>query len=289
MMDLRALACALGGEVVNGQVLAPGPGHGRRDRSLSVRLSASSPLGFICHSHSPRDNFADCQRYVCERLGLDPNGWKAARRVIATSRRPPTPVRSNDGPDERTTDALALWRASADPRRTIVETYLKSRALDLGDEVTGEVIRWNASIGAMVALFRNIATDEPQAVSRTYLDREGRKLDRKFLGPVGGGAVKLDAGDAVLGGLHIGEGIETCLAARQLGLRPAWALGSAGAVAAFPVLAAIDCLTLLAEHDDASTRAVETCAVRWHAAGREVVINEPIGAKDLNDAIRRRA
>ena len=76
---------------------------------------------------------------------------------------------------------------------------------------------------------------------------------------------------------------------RSAGLRPCWAAGSAGAIAAFPVLGGVECLTLLAEHDDASRRAVETCARRWHAAGREVVINEPIGAKDFNDAIRGRA
>ena len=146
------------------------------------------------------------------------------------------------------------------------------------------MLRWNPRLGAMIALFRNVLTDAPQAVSRTYLDREGRKLDRKFLGPVAGAAIKLDADDAVLDGLHIGEGVETCLAARQLGLRPTWALGSAGAIAAFPVLNGIEALTLLAEQDDASARAVEACAARWHAIGREVLINRAVGGKDLNDA-----
>ena len=42
--DLRGIARALGGEVAGAQVLAPGPGHGPRDRSLSVRLCASAPL-----------------------------------------------------------------------------------------------------------------------------------------------------------------------------------------------------------------------------------------------------
>ena len=37
-LDLRALASALDGEISGGQVLAPGPGDSRRDRSLSVRL-----------------------------------------------------------------------------------------------------------------------------------------------------------------------------------------------------------------------------------------------------------
>ncbi len=141
----------------------------------------------------------------------------------------------------------------------------------------------------MVALFRNIRTGEPQAVSRTFLDRDGRKRGRQFLGPVGGAAVMLDGFETVTSGLHIGEGVETCLAARQLGLRPAWALGSSGAIAAFPVLSGVECLTLLSEHDDASAKAVEACAARWHAAGRGVLINRPIGGKDLNDVVKGQA
>jgi hypothetical protein len=136
----------------------------------------------------------------------------------------------------------------------------------------------------MVALFRSIATDEPQAVSRTFLDHEGRKLGRKFLGPVGGTAVKLDADEEVLGGLHIGEGVETCLAARQLGLRPCWALGSKGAIGTFPVLSGIEALTILAEPD--AERETQACAARWHAAGREVLITRAVGGKDVNDIIK---
>jgi putative DNA primase/helicase len=126
-------------------------------------------------------------------------------------------------------------------------------------------------------------TGEPQAVSRTFLDADGQKIERKFLGPTGGAAIKLDSDENVLGGLYIGEGIETCMAARAFGLRPAWALGSAGAIAAFPVLAGIECLTLLAEHDEASARAIQSCGNRWHAAGREVLVNRAIGGKDLAD------
>jgi hypothetical protein len=60
----------------------------------------------------------------------------------------------------------------------------------------------------------------------------------------------------VLAGLNAAEGVETALAARRLGLRPARALGSAGAIAAFPVLLGVEYLTLLAENDEASARAV---------------------------------
>ncbi len=278
MMDLRRIAAALGGEIAGRQVVAPGPNHGPRDRSLSVWLAAT-PCGFTTYSHAG-DDWRLCRVYVAERLGL--------RRDLLEpqiSQRRPKGVSKTPFPDDRS--ALALWREGADPRGTLAQAYLARRGLNLEADVAGEVLRWHPRLGAMLALFRNIETGRPQAISRIFLDRDGRKLGRKFLGPVGGAAVMLDPGDAVLAGLHVGEGVETCPAARQLGLRPTWALGSAGAVAAFAVLVGIEALTLLAEHDDASARAVKTCATRWATAGLEVFIVEPNGGKDLNDALAR--
>jgi putative DNA primase/helicase len=182
-------------------------------------------------------------------------------------------------------DALLLWSLGVDPLGTPVDTYLQSRRLELDDAVCGEVLRWHPRLRAMLALFRNIVTNEPQAISRTFLDREARKRERKFLGPVGGAAIKLDADEDVLAGLHIGEGIETCMTARMLGLRPAWALGSAGEITKFPVLNGIECLTLLREHDEANKRASDACAARWHAAGREVINFLPRAGKDVNDSV----
>ena len=280
-LDLRSLARALGGEVVGCQVLAPGPGHSPKDRSLSITISATAPDGFLAFSHSG-DHFAACRDHVCALLGLS---LRAPRRPSEGRGSPPKPRLEDNGRKEKI--ASALWRESADPRGTLAETYLCSRDLELGDDIAVEVLRWNPRLGAMIALFRNVLTDAPQAVSRTYLDREGRKLDRKFLGPVGGAAIKLDADDVVLGGLHIGEGVETAMAARSLASGRRWALGSAGAVANFPVLPAIETLTFLQENDAASAKAVETCASGWYEAGREVFINRANGGKDLNDALRR--
>ena len=151
--------------------------------------------------------------------------------------KPPEPT-SKDECDNRE-KALALWREADDPRPTVVKLFFNSRALELDDDLAGEVLRWHPRIGAMLGLFRNILTGEPQAISRTFLDREGKKLGRKFLGPVAGAAIMLDAFEDALAGLHAGEGVESCQAARQLGLRPCWALGSAPAVAAFPILGGV--------------------------------------------------
>lgn len=281
MFSLSELVRALGGEATGGQVICPGPGHSSRDRSLCVRLSASAPSGFLCYSFAG-DSFEDCQAYIRGRLGLEPDGYRT--RKPNWSR----PASTNDDDQRKRAAALVLWDEGVDPRGTRAERYLAIRGLALDGDVAGEVLRWHAQTNAMLALFRSIEMDEPRAISRTFLDRGARKLGRKFFSSVSCCAIKFDADESVLVGLHIGEGIETCLSARQLGLRPCWAVGSAGAVASFPVLAGIECLTLLAEDDDASARAVERCAARWHAAGREIIVNEPIGGKDLNDALSRR-
>ena len=229
------------------------------------------------------DDWQACRDHVAGRLGISPDGWKRAAPAPQVI---PRKVERPQEDDDRTQAALKVWREGLDPRGTLAVRYLTGRGLDLGDELAGEVLRWHPRIGAMLALFRNIRTDEPQAVSRTFLDREGRKLERKFLGPVGGAAIKLDADEDVLGGLHIGEGLETCTASRQIGLRPAWALGSAGAIAAFPVLVGIEALTLLRERDDANARASDQVTLRWQAESREVFDAWPNVGKDVNDSLK---
>jgi hypothetical protein len=85
--------------------------------------------------------------------------------------------------------------------------------------------------------------------------------------------------------LAIGEGVETCMAARQLGVGPTWALGSSGGIAGFPVLDGIDRLVLLGETDQASADAIHFCGRRWRKAGRRVCIVMPDIGSDLNDEL----
>jgi putative DNA primase/helicase len=68
-LNLRAIARALGGEVSGRRVLAPGPQHSPRDRSLCVSLSPALPGGFLVHSFAGDDPI-QCKDYVRARLGL---------------------------------------------------------------------------------------------------------------------------------------------------------------------------------------------------------------------------
>ena len=155
--DLRNIARALDGEIVAGQVSAPGPGHSRRDRSMTVRLSATAPHGFLAFSHAG-DPWETCRDYVRERLGLSRDAWR--NKSIEPTPRPKiaAPAASSQDDGKRTAAAMRLWRAGVDPRGTLVETYLNSRDLTLDVDIAGEVIRWHSGIGAMIALFRDIRT-----------------------------------------------------------------------------------------------------------------------------------
>ena len=68
-MDLRTLQRALGGDISNGQLLCPGPGHSPADRSLSIKLDSNMPDGFVVHSFAGDDPIS-CKDYIREKAGL---------------------------------------------------------------------------------------------------------------------------------------------------------------------------------------------------------------------------
>lgn len=149
----------------------------------------------------------------------------------------------------------------------------------------------------MVALARDVVTNEPKAVHRTALDPQGRKLShlgsngRLTLGPVGGCAVKLTDDADTYGALGIGEGLESTMSLRRIpefGHRtPIWALLSAGQMKLFPVLPGIEVLWIAADHDRAGIEASEAVAARWREAGAEAFVVTPLAKRaDLNDIVR---
>ena len=87
MMNLQQLARALGGDVRGNQVMAPGPGHSPKDRSLAVKLDPAAPDGFVVFSHAGDDVIA-CRDYVREKCSLEPfkpSGNTNGLAVVAAS------------------------------------------------------------------------------------------------------------------------------------------------------------------------------------------------------------
>jgi putative DNA primase/helicase len=171
----------------------------------------------------------------------------------------------------------------------------------LSGEAANETVRFcpacpfgTEGFPAMICLVHNIRTNEPQAIQRTALTQGGTAIKRNgktfrmTLGPMAGGAIKIDPDERVEQGLCIGEGLETCLAGRQMGYAPVWALLSAGGVAQFPVLLGIDGLTIFGENDQRGQNetAIRACAEQWLAAGKEVLTAWPMTGNDLNDELK---
>jgi Toprim domain len=309
MIDLRSIARALGGEVSGRQVLAPGPGHSPADRSLSVKFDSNGPGGFVVHSFANDDPLA-CRDHVRRLLG-----WPQWEPSEEQDRRVHHPlcikeIDHEDEPRARTEDDLVriaiatrLWEQGCEPRGTVAEKYLAARSLDLPSELCGSVFRFHPRtpwrnentgiterIPTLLAAFHNVDDNTITGVHRIRLDQPERwpKAERRMLGIVHRAAIMIDPiKDSTL---TIGEGAETCLAARQLRLSPTiWALGSVGAISFFPVIAGVKRLMILAETGKASEEAVQLCGRRWNRAGRRVRIAYPQIGDDFNDAIMGQA
>jgi putative DNA primase/helicase len=179
---------------------------------------------------------------------------------------------------------------------SIAKRYFERRGLICPSYIDERVLRFspkcpfgnNERHPALIALFTGIEDNEPRAILRIALTSDGEKINRKMLGPVGGAAIKLSPDVEVSTRLHIGEGLETCIAAMLAGFRPTWAVGSAGAIAAFPVRTGIKALSILGEVNDgsANARAAQACAIRWQEADADIFVIEPLIGGDLNDVWR---
>jgi hypothetical protein len=223
-------------------------------------------------------------------------------------RRPPI------APTATTTDNgywLALWKETLDPRGTLVERYLAQRPgrLVLPPDCTD--VRFHPSCPfrddggrgktvyspAMIALVRDIVTNEPRAIYRTAIDQHGNKRTklgkngRMSLGPTRGGAVKLTPDAHVTIGLGVGEGLESTLALQRIPEwkdSPVWALLYDSGITYFPVLPGIETLVVAVDNDPNGAGQAATLAVveRWDAAGCEVIpiMSDHVG-EDLNDVV----
>jgi hypothetical protein len=144
-------------------------------------------------------------------------------------------------------------------------------------------------LGAIIGIMTDPATALPTcAISRTYLDAEGHKLCKaKTLGSCAG-IIRLSEDADVLHGLFLAEGLESGLTAMARGFRPVWVTGGKGLLRTFPVLPAVQWLTVFADNDPNGdgVRAANEVALRWLQAGRKarVIVSDGIG--DINDALR---
>ena len=191
--------------------------------------------------------------------------------------------------------ALRIWGEATDPTGTPAHAYLKCRGLELPTSATMGLIRYHArcpkggsgaTAPALIALMCNVETFEPQAIQRLFLEVDEltgfvRKTSAMMLGSVGGAAMMISQREETFWQhchmcprLHVCEGLETGLALHQAGFEPVWALGSAGAIGRFPVIANVSRLIICADNDDHNVglAAAVDCAERWNVSSKATIV-----------------
>jgi len=281
------------GRIIQARTTCPFCSHlrrNRRERCLDIQQRSDDYAVFHCHHCDAGGNvFRDS-------LPRRVNPAEQQRRQIITERR------FEVERQEKIAAALDIWGQRKPFRGSPAEVYLiETRGIGEWldtfaylDQVFGYHPRCPFGSDrhpAMLALVRDIKTDDPVAIHRTALTLDSRpqKIGRKALGPTSGGAIKISPDFDVHSGLLVGEGIETVLSASaQFSFKPAWSLIDRNHVAKFPVLPGIECLTVAVDNDASGDgqRAAQDCIYRQVAAGVEVISVQPNLAKDFNDILK---
>lgn len=250
------------------------------------------------------------------RLGLGKQTWRADRGKLTPperlalaqqlrTARAASEARRRSRERERREFALKIWRDSFDPFGTLAELYLRRRGLKLTQALTS-ALQFHPSCPfgrddddrpvrypCLVALVRDVRTNEPVGIHRTALTDKGERIDRKLLGTRFDGttAIKLTPDAEIASSLAVAEGIETALSVLEDAPWPIWAMGSEGGLRALPVLGGVDTLTIFADNDESGVgqQAARDVGMRWVDAGREVFVHTPpkVG-HDFNDLVGAR-
>jgi hypothetical protein len=292
----------LGGVVVdrNGRGLRPCPGCGDHQRGYSSR-DTRGPVGISpdglgwrcwrCGIHGdpvslaalivvgtirPRADQWSAVRRACADVGLcSENGSSIAgnRRsaMLETFHRRREEQASAEvrRRQQRVRDARHLWRSARPASGSLVENYLRSRALYLAPPPCS--LRFAEALfhhptgkafPAMVAAVRDV-TGRVVAVHETFLAPDGMckaavAKPRLMVGPVSGGAVRFGDGRELI----ITEGVENALSAVQACQLPAYAALSATGIRLLIMPPYVRRVTVFADgDDDAERRVAPACRV----------------------------
>ncbi|MEC9433956.1 MAG: toprim domain-containing protein [Pseudomonadota bacterium] len=189
--------------------------------------------------------------------------------------------------------ARNLWAEGLPAAGTLVEAYLRARAIRAGIPPTLRFAAnaWHPSarrLPAMLTAVERVGEAGMVSLHRTYLAEPGRKAEierpKAMLGPVAGGAARLSDGP---GPLVVAEGIETALTVLDdlAGLRPrVWAGLSASGVAGLRLPRDAGELVVAPDAEPAGRAAAQALADRADALGWRVrVLPPPEDASDWND------
>ena len=210
----------------------------------------------------------------CHRCGY--TAWEARER--RPDMPPPRAAKS-----DWSARAESIWRHTVALHGTVGETYLLHRgcALPPPDSDLRFLAPTDRYPPSLCARVTDVVTARPITLHFTRIAPDGRgkagtKQDKVLLAGhrKQGGVIRLWSDDAVTHGLGVAEGIESTLCAAHA-YTPIWSCVDADNLAALPVLAGLEALSIYADHDPAGLTAARALGQRWADAGREVDIIIP--------------
>jgi len=300
--DLRDFVLRCGGELVNGgrEARLPGPGHSKRDRSLSLRLSDDGRV--IFHDFTGGHSFLEIKSY----LGLADADDYTPNRSERDAERCRHEAEKARLEVEKLDFCASVWADAQSAAGTVVEQYLATRGLALEctdvrfHAAAPRAVPWNrmaddpappAPHPAMVCLARDERRGG-RGLHITFLSPKGLKAfghrSRIMVGPMLGAALQTAPirRDGVLG---IAEGMETAGAFSILHGVPTWAAFSTSGIRGFKVPHGVKKLIIAADHDEngAGQKAADDLAERARSRC-DVEIYLPKRVGDWNDVLLQR-
>ena len=183
----------LGLKRIGGELIGPCPQCGGRDRfAVSIRKQI-----FLCRGCGRSGDVVDLVQHIdrCDfKIAVQTLGGNETRPI----RPAPKATAPQDDDAANTARALALWEEGSPIDGTFAEEYLRRRHLELpGDD---EALRYyspcpfgTGTYPCLLALFRDIVTNEPKAIHRIRIGQNGTKISKRMLGRVSGSEVKDDS------------------------------------------------------------------------------------------------
>lgn len=258
------------------RITCPHCGRNQRDKTAGLKVDAA---GAVLHCH---------RCHVVETFRDKHNAVRRAPRIL--------PQYSQNAPKRTTLNEWGrrLWESTRE-LSGVAEAYLRHRRCVLPPKY-GD-LRWHPALKhrsgyvgpALVGLVRNIHSNEPMSLHRTWITATGKAdIDppRMTLGghETKGGCIKLWPTEDVNHTLGIAEGVETALSMAHC-IDATWSCIDAGHLGQFPVLAGISQLYISRDNDPAGIAAAAACADRWHRAGRYVEVSYQ-SQNDTNDLVK---
>ena len=297
-LTAREICFALGGRWLGAYGAACCPAHdNQRTPALSLADGADGRLLAKCHAGC---DFVEII-IALRRLGLAP---PMSRRTVPTrcrrsDTRRPSPQALGEAAADHRDIAKQLWNRGVSIGETLVEDYLKARAISL---LPLHALRFcgscrhgphQNSYAALLARIDRIGESALVGIHRTFLSIRGTKIptepSRLALGAVAGGAVRLVVGQ---GSLVVAEGLETALSAAELIAPPdasVWAALTTSGLSGLILPRLSGELIIAADNDAPGLRAAEVLAARASRAGWHVVCRPPPSAfNDWNDVAQDR-